>query len=207
MSPMKISGLVIIILLIIGFMEIVGGLVSGSLALFSDVGHVSMDVLAQGVVLFGQWNPFRWKRPEPIAALFNGVLLLVVGFSFGFLGWQRLGEPQEVQPILMTIFALFGLLGNGIVVWLRRKGSKESISIRSGLLHAVSDTVASLGLLVGGVIIIFTQWFWIDAVLTMSIAALILLGAVKIGLDSWHILRCTGSCRRSYCLAYLERRL
>ena len=137
----------------------------------------------------------------------NGILLVVVGISFGFLGWQRLAEPQDIQPVTMSIFALFGLLGNGIVVWLRRKGSRESINIRSGLLHAVSDTVASLGLLVGGVNIIFTQWFWIDAVLTMSIAALILLGVVKIGLDSWHILRCTGSCRRSYCLAYLERRL
>ena len=201
---MKISGLVIIILIIVGFMEIVGGLVSGSLALVSDVGHVLMDVIAQGVVLFGQQNPFRWKRPESIAAMTNGILLVVVGISFGFLGWQRLAEPQDIQPVTMSIFALFGLLGNGIVVWLRRKGSRESISIRSGLLHAISDTLASLGLLVGSMIIIFTQWFWVDAVLTMSIAVLILLGAAKIGLDSWHTLRCTGACMRPYCLAYIS---
>jgi len=203
---MRISGVVVAILLFVGILEIAGGFVSGSLALFSDVGHVFVDVTAQGVIFFGQWNPFRWKRLEPKAALTNGVLLVGVGLSFGFLGWQRLGEPKEVQPILMTVFAFFGLGGNAVVVWLRGKGSRENISIWSGRLHAISDALASLGLFVGGGYIILTQQFVVDAALTVGIAVLILLGAAKIITDAWHMLWCSGECAKPHRFAHLDHR-
>ena len=91
--------------------------------------------------------------------------------------------------MLMTMFAFFGLVGNGVVIWLRRKDSKDNINIWGGLLHAILDTLGSLGLLVGSGYIIFTQQFVADGAVTIGIAALTLGGAVWIIKKAWRMLR------------------
>ncbi|MEK7510439.1 MAG: cation diffusion facilitator family transporter, partial [Patescibacteria group bacterium] len=204
------SVLVLVILGGIASLDVVGSILSGSRAIISDLGHVGMDLSAQALVFLAVWNPFRWSRAAGAKiALINGILLFGAGCYFLFAGFKRLLEPQEVESLLMIAFATGGLAGNILVVWLRRQGRKQNIAVESGYLHALFDTIGSIGLVGGGALIAFTNQFWLDGVLMLGISLMIFWGATRLLNDSWHTLHCSTylfgvggptGCQRVYCL-------
>ncbi len=177
--------------------EVVGGWWSGSLALLSDAGHMLTYVAALGVailaVLFGARpadpkRTFGFRRLEVLAAQFNVATL--VGLT-GWIGWEAVDRIRNPHPpvahAVMAAAAAFGLLGNSVIlVWLR---GDHNLNTRSAFLHVLGDAVASLAVLVGaGAMAVWPQLAWIDPVLSLAIALLILWGAGRLVLEITDIL-------------------
>jgi cobalt-zinc-cadmium efflux system protein len=177
--------------------EAVGGWVSGSLALISDAGHMLTDVAALALallaVVFGSRpadtkRTFGFRRLEVLAAQFNVATLLLLT---GWIGWEaidRLRNPShDIQLGVMAVVAAIGLLGNGVVLlWLR---GDHNLNTRSAFLHVLGDAVASVAVLAGaGAMWLRPDLTWIDPVLSIAIALLILWGAGRLVLEITDIL-------------------
>jgi cobalt-zinc-cadmium efflux system protein len=177
--------------------EIIGGIVSGSLALLSDAGHMlthSFALLISFLAIIYACRPatreqsFGFYRAEIIAALFNGITLLVIT---GFILWeayQRILEPVPISEIEMIIVAILGLIVNiatALILW---KASRESLNVRSAFVHMIGDTASSIGVVIGAVIIYFTGYYIIDPIISILIAALILVWSINLIKDSVRIL-------------------
>jgi cobalt-zinc-cadmium efflux system protein len=172
------------IVLTLGFavVEAVGGWLSGSLALLGDAGHMVSDALSLGLAWFAAWVGSRppsrrytygFARAEIIAALVNGVAMLLVGTVIVVEAVQRLQVPQPVQGGQVMLIALLGLLVNILVAWQLGK-QERNLNTRAALLHVMGDLLGSVAALLAGVIIYFTGWTRIDPLLSMFIVALIL---------------------------------
>ena len=169
--------------------EGVGGYLSGSLALVADAGHVLTDLAALGLAWFANRlslrpasaiHTFGYHRSGILAALANAVTLLVVAVLISFEAAQRLRFPHPVEPLTMLPIAALGLIVNvGLGVWLSRAGG-DNLNIRAAMLHVVGDAVASVGVIVAGLVIWQTGWVAIDPILSVVIALLIGLGAWRI---------------------------
>lgn len=172
--------------------EVVGGLLTGSLALLADAGHMLTDVLALGLGLFAAWvagrpstpqKTYGYYRAEILAALVNGALLILIA---GGIAWQAVGRLSRPHPVAsgpMLAIAAAGLVANlmaGLV--LLRGGAGYSLNVRGALLHVASDALGSIGAMTAGAVILFTGWNEADAVASLLIAGLILMG-------SWRLLR------------------
>lgn len=167
------------------FAELVGGWMSGSLALRADAGHMFADVVALGISLGGlvlatrpvdakrTWGYFRL---EILTALANGVLLHLVAFVVLREAWERFRAPEPVQLVPMLAVATVGLVANLVAVRLLA-GARSSIATRGAFLHVVSDTASSVGVVAGALVMAWTRWFWVDALLSALIAALIVVNA------------------------------
>jgi cobalt-zinc-cadmium efflux system protein len=176
--------------------ELVGGLVSHSLALVSDAGHMLSDLFAQGIALGAlalaarpadARRTFGWHRVEILAALGNGILLALLSGALVWQAWHRIGAPVEVQTSLMMGIAAAGLLANLLGVWLLH--GAESLNVRGAYLHVLSDTVSSVAVLAGGAVMYFAHgMYWIDPILSMLIGAFVLWGAVRLVRDAVDIL-------------------
>jgi cobalt-zinc-cadmium efflux system protein len=176
--------------------ELVGGLLSHSLALVSDAGHMLSDLFAQGIALGALMlasrpadarRTFGFYRVEILAALGNGILLGLLSGALVWQAWQRIGTPVEIQTSLMMIVAAAGLVANLLGVWLLRDA--ESLNVRGAYLHVLSDTISSVAVLVGGAVMYFAKGlYWIDPILSMLIGAFVLWGAVRLVRDSVDIL-------------------
>src|SRR5690349_800395 len=177
--------------------EAVGGWVSGSLALISDAGHMLTDVaallLALLAVLFGSRpadlkRTFGYRRREVLAAQFNVATLLGLTAWIGWEAWDRLKDPHPPPSLgVMAIVAAIGFLGNSVIlVWLR---GDHNLNTRSAFLHVLGDAVASLAVLVGaGLMWLRPDLAWIDPVLSIAIALLILWGAGRLIVEITDIL-------------------
>jgi len=166
--------------------EIVGGLLANSLALLSDAGHMLTDILALGMSLaamrFAQSPPtssktFGLYRLEILAAFFNGMLLLFISFYIFYEAYHRLVEPREIKGLFMLGVAVIGLLANGVGILILRKSALKNLNVKSAFFHVVGDTVSSGGVIVGGLVIIYTGWYMIDSLIGILIGLLILRGA------------------------------
>jgi len=166
--------------------ELVGGLVANSLALLSDAGHVFTDLVALSLSLFGVRQAtrpanarmtFGYHRVGILVALVNAVLIAVLAVVILWEAYQRLREPQEVQSLLMLSVAAVGLAANLVVVFWLRVQARHNLNVRSAFLHAGGDALASVGVITGGLIIYFTDWFWLDPVVSIAIAFIILAAA------------------------------
>ena len=177
--------------------EIVGGLLSKSLALLSDAGHMlthSFSLLVSFLAIRYACRPatkeksFGFYRAEILAALFNGVTLIIIT---GFILWEaykRLLNSVPIATMEMIIISSLGLLVNlatAVILW---KASRESLNIRSAFLHMIGDTASSIGVVIGAVIIYFTGFYIIDPILSILIALLILNWAFGLIRDSVRIL-------------------
>lgn len=186
--------------------EVVGGLLSNSLALLSDAAHMMTDVLALGISLFAvrmsrrppdAKRTYGYARMEAIGALVNGGLLFVVA---GFILWEALGrfrEPQAVASNAMLVVAVFGLLVNLASMRLLAAGAGESLNVRGAYMEVWSDMLGSLGVIAGALLIRFTGWTLVDPVIAVLIglwvlprtwlllraAAQVLMQGVPAGLD------------------------
>ncbi|TCR64502.1 cobalt-zinc-cadmium efflux system protein [Rhizobium sp. BK376] len=166
-------------------LEVIFGLASNSVSLLADAGHNLSDALGLGVawaaVILAKRRPtkrftFGLGGTSILAALFNSVFLLVV---VGGLSWEAIGrffEPQIVAGKTVMIVAACGIVLNGFCAWLLSSGSKGDLNVRGAFLHMAADALVSLGVVVGGLIILVTGWHWIDPLMSLIINLVIVAG-------------------------------
>ena len=178
---MKGKNLVFSILLnlVITIAQITGGIVSGSFALISDALHNFSDVLSLVFSLFANRlsrrkasldQTFGYKRAELIAAFVNAITLIVVAFILIYEDVLRFFHPEPIQSTIVIWLALLGIVVNGGSVLLLKKDSEHNLNMKSAYLHLLTDMMASVAVLVGGILMHFYGWFWVDSVMTMLIA-------------------------------------
>src|SRR5262252_3990632 len=170
--------------------ELVGGWLANSLALLSDAGHVVTDIFALGLAWFATLQAerpsnarrtFGYHRVGILAAMVNGVTLIVIAFAILLEAVQRFQHPESVQPPIMLVAAGIGIVINLIIGFGLLKES-HNLNVRAAMLHVFGDVGASAAVIVAGVIILFTGWTFVDPLLSVGIAILIAIGA-------WRILR------------------
>jgi cobalt-zinc-cadmium efflux system protein len=168
--------------------EIAGGIYSGSLALLADAGHMLADFLAilvaYGAVALGQRpaderRTYGYRRLEILAALVNGVGLVVISGSIAFEAVDRWLDPREVQPVVMGAVAAVGLAANGVGLFLLG-GHRENLNMRGAFLHILGDTLSSVGVLVAAVGIAATGFVQLDALVSLGIAFVIVITSVAL---------------------------
>jgi len=177
--------------------EVIGGILSGSLALLADAGHMLTDTMALtlAAVAFGvsarpadSKRSYGYHRFQILAAFVNGLsLLLVVGWIL-IEAMRRLMSPQEVMGTTMLIVASAGLLVNIIAFIVLHGGDRENLNIRGAALHVAGDLLGSIAAIVAAIVIIFTAWMPIDPILSVVVALLILRSAWYLVKRSTHIL-------------------
>ncbi len=170
--------------------EFIGGWLSNSLALLADAGHMLSDALALLLAYLAvslaarpatRTKTYGWHRLEILAALVNGVVLVAIS---GFIGWEayeRLLQPPTVDAPLMMGVAVVGLIANGLGLFFL-SGHTHSLNLRSAYLHVLGDLLSSVAVVVGGVVMLATDAYWVDPALSALIAAVIVVGA-------WRVLR------------------
>ena len=177
--------------------ELVGGFWTNSLALLSDAAHVFMDLFALVLSLTAihlsrypasDTRTYGWHRAEILASLINGSTLLLI--AFGILGeaWGRLIHPEAVKSKEMFIIATIGLVMNLVAASRLHGHSHDDLNVRSAFLHVLGDAIASVGVIIGGIIMLYTGWFIIDALISVAIVLIISWGAIRILREAAHIL-------------------
>lgn len=169
--------------------ELVGGLLSHSLALLSDAGHVLTDIVALGLAWFATvqatrpanaQKTFGYHRTGILAALANAITLIVIVGAIAYEAIQRFQHPETVTPWLMFVSAAVGIGVNLYIgLGLQKEGS-ENLNVRAAMLHVFGDVGASVAVIVSGVIILLTGWYPADPLLSLVIAVLIARGAWKV---------------------------
>ena len=163
--------------------EIVGSVVTNSLALLADAGHVLADVAGIGLALLAIWfagrpattgRTFGFLRLEILAAIANAVLLFGIAAFVLFEAWQRLNQPVEIATGAMAAFALVGFLGNLVSLLLLRHPQAESLNMRGAYLEVLGDLLGSAGVIVAAGIIAVTGWTGADLVASVAIGIMIL---------------------------------
>lgn len=163
--------------------EVVGGLLTGSLALLADAGHMLTDVAGIGLSLVAIWfaskpptatNTYGYVRMEILAALANGVLLLSMATFILYEAYRRLSSPPEVLAGPMLMIAVVGLGVNLASMWLLHRGADESLNLRGAYFEVLGDAMASLGVIVAALIIQFTGWTLADPLISGAIGLFIL---------------------------------
>ncbi len=175
--------------LIISIAELIGGLISGSLALFSDALHNLGDAFSTfiawiaNIIAAKESTPqrtFGYKRIEILAALLNSVILIGITLYLFAEAAERLKDPREINSLLMLIVASIGLLANIIAVILLHRDAGRSLNVRAAYIHLIGDSLSSVVVIIGGILIYFYQVYWVDPIITFFIGAYILYEAVKI---------------------------
>lgn len=178
-------------------LEAIGGILSNSLALLADAGHMLSDVAALGISIFAfalSAKPaqgkatFGYYRAEVLAALFNGLVLLLVSFFIIKEAVVRLFNPSEVEPGLMLVVAFGGLLVNIAGLMILHRDKEQNLNVRGAWLHVFSDALGSVGCLISGMLIYFFEWRSSDAVASIIIAALVCYSAIKLILETMRVL-------------------
>jgi cobalt-zinc-cadmium efflux system protein len=193
------KALVVVLCLTVSFMiiEVVAGFYTGSLALLSDAVHMFTDVFAISIAILAIWfslkpptsvKTFGFYRAEILAAFFNSLILFVLSIVIMLEAYKRLLEPSEVKSLMMTVVASLGLLINLIGAFVLSKYQNENLNIRGAFYHVISDALGSLGTLIAGLIILTTNWYYADSIISIIISMLIIRGAWGLFWDSIHIL-------------------
>jgi cobalt-zinc-cadmium efflux system protein len=176
--------------------ELAGGLISHSLALLSDAGHVLTDVFALGLAWFAvaQSNrpadarrSYGYHRVSILAALVNSVTLIVIVIAIAYEAIRRMAHPEPVQGGIVIATALVAIAIN-LVVAFGLRGEAHSLNVRAALMHVIGDLAASVGVVVAGTVILLTGWLYIDSLLSLGIAVLIAFGAWRIVRETVNLL-------------------
>ena len=185
------------IALVVLVVELIGAIVSNSLALAADAGHVLSDSAAVGLALGAIWlagrpagsqRTFGWYRAEIIAAAINGTGLLVIA---AVLIWQavgRISSDPQIDGRLLLIVAAAGLLANLVSAALLHQHQEHNLNIRGAYYHVLGDALGSVAALTAGVIILTTGWVAIDLVASLLIAVLIIVGAIRLLIEAANVL-------------------
>jgi cobalt-zinc-cadmium efflux system protein len=185
------------ITVVIFLVELVGGFIANSLALQSDAGHMLTDAMALVMALLAttlaarpanKKQTYGFYRLEILSSLFNGSVLVLIAAYIFFQAYGRFFHPTPVWSGLMLTVATIGLLANiGAAVILAR-GSRENLNLRGAFMHVLSDLASSVGVIIGGLVIQVTRWTYIDPIISVLIAVLILRGALSLVYESVSIL-------------------
>jgi len=183
-GKMKLAFFLTLIILVV---ELIGGIISQSLALLSDAGHVLTDIAAIGLSWYAMHQSqkpasekftFGYHRSGILAAFINAMTLIVIAVVILYEAIERFKNPQPVESTWMFISASVGLVMNLYLGLGLRK--EDNINVKSAVLHMIGDAMASAGVIIGGFVILFTGWDIVDPVLSVLIALLIAAGAWKI---------------------------
>ncbi|HEU4633954.1 MAG TPA: cation diffusion facilitator family transporter [Flavisolibacter sp.] len=171
--------------------EVIGGLMYDSMALLTDAGHNAGDVASLVLSLVAFWMAkkksssvytYGYKKTTVLAALTNAVILLV---AIGILGYQsvtRLFKPESVQGEVIAWIAGVGILINGLSAFLFYRNKEKDLNVKSAYLHLLADALVSVGVVAGGIIIYYTDWYWLDPAIGLVIMFIILV-------STWGLLR------------------
>ena len=184
--------------LIISLAQLIGGLISGSLALISDAIHNFSDVISLIVSYIAnilakkksQSNrkTFGYKRAEIIAAFFNGLTLIVIAIFLAIEAIKRFFNPIEIDSNLVIGLAILGILVNGFSVLLLKKDAEHNLNMKSAYIHLLADMLTSMAVLLGGLLMKYYKIYWIDSLLTLIISIYLIKMSWKILIDSLQIL-------------------
>jgi|SoiMethySBSTD1v2_1073268.scaffolds.fasta_scaffold252517_2 cobalt-zinc-cadmium efflux system protein len=177
--------------------EIVGGVISGSLALLADAGHMLTDFASLSLAWFGfrlTRRPADWMRTygfdrfQVLIAFTNGVALFAIAAWIVYEAVERLSTPRPVEGGIMVVVALLGLLVNVAAFMLLHGADRENLNVKGAAVHVLGDLLGSVAALVAGAVILFTGWTPIDPLLSILVAAIILRSGWTVVMDSGHIL-------------------
>ncbi len=171
--------------------EFAFGFIANSTALIADAGHNLSDVLglilAWSAAILGRKAPnerytYGLRSTSILASLANAMILLVTCGAIAWEAVQRFSQPPAVAGLTVTLVAALGIIVNGLSAWLFMKGSKGDLNIRGAYLHMATDAAVSLGVVVTGVAMIYTGWYWLDPLISLAIISVIVIG-------TWGLLR------------------
>jgi cobalt-zinc-cadmium efflux system protein len=177
--------------------ELVGGAWTGSLMLLSDAVHMLSHAVSLGISYLAIWMATRPRtarshyglyRSEILASLLNGLGLLALSGIIVYESIERLQDPVSIRGVEMIAVAAVGLVVNVITAWILARSGAEDLNTRSAFLHMLGDLFSSAAIVVGGIVLIGTGWFWLDPLLSMLIALVILWWAVGLLRSSCSIL-------------------
>jgi len=177
--------------------EVVGGLITGSLAVLADAGHVLSDVGAIVLALIAARlatlpaagrRTFGYQRSEVLAALVNGLLLVVVSLAIAWAALGRLSDPPTIDGAGVLALGLFGLAGNLAATWVLARGQREDINLEGVLRHSVADALGSLGVVVAGGFVLLGGSDIVDPIVGLLIAALVLASSWRLIKEPFEVL-------------------
>ena len=170
----------IVLNIIITVAQLIGGFISGSLALISDAVHNFSDVISLVISYVAnslsknkkqtKQYTFGYKRAEIIAAFINAASLIVIAVFLAIEAFQRFNTPHEIKVNLVIWLAILGILANGFSVLLLKKDANHNLNMKTAYLHLLTDMLTSVAVLIGGLLMKYYQLYWIDAVLTLVIS-------------------------------------
>ncbi|HET8735687.1 MAG TPA: cation diffusion facilitator family transporter [Pricia sp.] len=198
-SDLKGRNLIISIFLnvVITVAQVIGGLISGSLALLSDALHNFSDVISLLVSYLANLlskraasdrKTFGYKRAEIIAAFVNAATLMVVAVILIKEAVERFYDPKEIASDLVIWLSVLGIAANGLSVLLLKQDAGRNMNMKSAYLHLLTDMMASVAVLIGGILMKFYQVYWVDAVLTLAIALYLIYVGYDLLKDSTRVL-------------------
>ncbi|MEQ6391147.1 cation diffusion facilitator family transporter [Bacillaceae bacterium S4-13-58] len=178
--------------------ELIGGLLTNSLALLSDAGHMLSDAISLGIGLLAfslgekaadYSKTFGYKRFEILAAVFNGVTLVLIALYIFYEAYHRFINPPEVASTGMLVIAILGLIVNITVAWILLRGdTKDNLNLRAAFLHVLGDMLGSVGAIIAALLIMFLGWGWADPLASVIVAILVLLSGWRVTKESIHVL-------------------
>lgn len=177
--------------------EVAGGIWTNSLALLSDAAHVFLDLFALLLSLAAiklssfpasDTRTYGWHRTEVFASFINGGTVFLMAVGIFYEGSTRFFHPEEVKTIPMFIIAAVGLVMNIASAGFLHEHSHDDLNVHSAFLHVIGDAAASVGVIAGGVIMYFTNWYVLDAIISVAIGCIIFWGSWRVIRESVHIL-------------------
>lgn len=179
--------------------EVIGGLVTNSLALLADAGHMLSDAVSLFIALMAfkfsskvadYGKTYGYKRFEILAAVINGATLILISGYIIYEAIERFQNPPEIQSSGMLIVAFIGLLVNVLVAWIMMRGSdvKENLNMRGAYLHVLSDMLGSVGAIIAALLIMFFGWGWADPLASIIVSILVLRSGYLVTKSSVHVL-------------------
>ncbi len=177
--------------------ELIGGLITNSLALLTDAWHMLNHILALVFALVAAWIALRpitaiktygYYRAEILAAFLNGIFLWAVAAFIFYQAILRIQKPAEVESLNMLIIAVLGLMANGLAAVTLSRLKDESLNVKGAFLHVVADTLGSVGAIAAGIIMFFTELYLVDPLISMMIGVLIFYSSGKLVRDSLNVL-------------------
>lgn len=188
-----------IIITLYMIVEAIGGLLTNSLALLADAGHMLSDSVSLGIALIAfslaekaanYSKTYGYKRFEILAAVLNGVTLIIIAIYIFYEAIERFRNPPEVASTGMLIIAIIGLLVNIIVAWIMMRGGdvEENLNMRGAYLHVISDMLGSIGAIIAALLILFFGWGWADPLASVIVAVLVLRSGYLVTKSGLHVL-------------------
>ena len=179
--------------------EAIGGYLTNSLALLADAGHMLSDAISLGIALLAftlgakvanHSKTYGYKRFEILAAVLNGLTLIIVALYIFYEAIGRFQNPPEVASTGMLIIATIGLLVNILVAWIMMRGGdvEENLNMRGAYLHVISDMLGSVGAIIAALLIIFFGWEWADPLASVIVAVLVLRSGYFVTKSGLHVL-------------------